>query len=59
MYSPNLFENSSIKEENAEKHFADNNNHEYTCLGIGIRSEQYVGREYESNFIKQLYNNNN
>ena len=55
MYSPNLFENSSIKEENAEKHFADNNNHEYTCLGIGIRSEQYVGREYESNFIKQLY----
>ena len=34
---------------------SQNNNHEYTCLGIGIRSEQYVGREYESNFIKQLY----
>ena len=55
MYSPNLNEQSSIKEENAEKHFADNDNHEYTCLGIGIRSEQYVGREYESNFISQLY----
>ena len=55
MYSPNLGENSSIKEKNCEKHFADENNHEYTCISIGIREEQYLGNEYESNFIKQLF----
>ena len=55
MYSPNLDEKSSIKEENSEKHFFDDNNHEYTCMGIGLRAEQYVGAEYESNFIKQLF----
>jgi hypothetical protein len=55
MYSPNLYEKSSIKEKNCENHFADDNNHEYTCVGIGIREEQYLGRDYESNFIKQLF----
>ena len=55
MYSPNLNGGGSIIEENAEKHFADNNNYDYTCLGIGIRSEQYVGRDFESNFVRQLY----
>ena len=55
MYSPNLDENSSIKEKDCEKHFADDNNHEYTCIGLGIREEQYLGKDYESNFIKQLY----
>ena len=54
MYSPNLDEKSSIKEENAEKHFADGNNYEYTCVGIGLRAEQYIGNEYEHNFISQL-----
>ena len=55
MYSPNLDEKSSIKEENAEYHFGDNNNYDYTCLGIGLRAEQYIGRDYESNFVKQLF----
>ena len=55
MYSPNVNGGGSIIEENAEKHFADNNNYDYTCLGIGIRSEQYVGRDFESNFVRQLY----
>ena len=55
MYSPNLNEESSIKEENAENHFGDNNNYEYTCMGIGLRAEQFIGRDYESNFVKQLF----
>mgnify|MGYP007101898881 FL=1 len=42
MYSPNLDEKSSIKEENGEKHFADGNNYDYTCAGIGLRAEQYI-----------------
>jgi len=55
MYSPNLNEESSIKEVNAENHFGDNNNYEYTCMGIGLRAEQFIGRDYESNFVKQLF----
>ena len=55
MYSQNLNEESSIKEENTETHFGDNNNYEYTCMGIGLRAEQFIGRDYESNFVKQLF----
>ena len=55
MYSPNLNEESSFKEENIEKHFGDDNNYEYTCAGIGLRAEQYIGRDYESNFVRQLF----
>jgi hypothetical protein len=55
MYSPNLNEQSSFKEENAEKHFGDNNNYGYTCVGIGIRAELYLGNDYESNFVRQLF----
>ena len=58
MYSPNLENNSSIKEENCNLHFADDNNHQYTCAGIGIRGAQYLGKDYEKNFIKQLFHEN-
>ena len=57
MYSPNINEKSSIKEENSEKHFFDDNNHEYTCVGVGLRAEQYIGRDYEKNLVKQLFYN--
>ena len=55
MYSPNLNEESLIKEENVENHFSGNNNYEYTRMGIGLRAEQFIGRDYESNFVKQLF----
>jgi hypothetical protein len=58
MYSPNLEESSSIKEENIDLHFGDDKNHEYTCAGIGIRGAQYLGKDYEKNLIKQLYYEN-
>ena len=58
MYSPNLEESSTIKEENINLHFGDYENHEYTCAGIGIRGAQYLGKEYEKNLIKQLFYEN-
>ena len=58
MYSPNLQKSSSIKEENCNLHFADDENHEYTCAGIGIRGAEYLGKDYEKNLIKQLFYEN-
>ena len=58
MYSPNLKKSSSIKEENSDLHFADDEDHEYTCAGIGIRGAQYLGKDYEKNFVKQLFHEN-
>ena len=58
MYSPNLQNRSSIKEENCDLHFFDDNNHKYTCAGIGIRGAQYLGKDYEKNLIKQLFHEN-
>ncbi len=58
MYSPNLQESSSIKEENCDLHFADDENHKYTCAGIGIRGAEYLGKDYEKNLIKQLFHEN-
>ena len=58
MYSPNLQPSSSIKEENIDLHFGDDENHEYTCAGIGIRGAQYLGKDYEKNLIKQLFYEN-
>ena len=55
MYSPNLEKSSSIKEKNSDLHFADDENHKYTCAGIGIRGAEYLGKEYEKNLIKQLF----
>ena len=55
MYSPNEEKSSSIKEENSELHFADDENHKYTCAGIGIRGAEYLGKDYEKNLIKQLF----
>lgn len=58
MYSPNLQKSSSIKEENAHLHFGDDEDHKYTCAGIGIRGSQYLGKDYEKNLIKQLFHEN-
>ena len=58
MYSPNLQKSSSIKEENCDLHFADDENHEYTCAGIGLRGAEYLGKDYEKNLIKQLFYEN-
>ena len=58
MYSPNSKKSSSIREENSDMHFADDENHDYTCAGIGIRGAQYLGKDYEKNLVKQLFNEN-
>ena len=58
MYSPNLQKSSSIKNENSDMYFADDENHDYTCAGIGIRGAEYLGKDYEKNFVKQLYHEN-
>ena len=55
MYSPNLNKESSIKEECVENHFGDNNNYEYTWMGIVLRAEQFIGGDYESNFMKLYF----
>ena len=58
MYSPNLQESSSIKEDNCELHFGDDENHKFTCAGIGIRGAEFLGKDYEKNLIKQLFYEN-